>query len=472
MTCKKCANSYGFFINNYNECIFVGNNKYFSFDGGITFNFCNSIFPNCEECENNLYCTKCLENFYFLDNDQTKCLNDKNLSKYYTEDNGKTYIPCKQSIPFCDSCFNNKSKCVECEKNKGYFFIENDRTKCINNINFSKYYTEDNGISYYPCNKTVKYCDICNTKEKCDKCINNYFFIGNDRKNCYNDINYKKYYTIDNGISYFPCNTNISHCDECFNENFCHICDLSYILLIGNTTECFQESIYINNDEYFKLNKTHYQKCSLSIEHCNKCNLFNYCTKCENNYFFLNGDYTKCILEENILPKDEFFKFDENNYYSCNNEKGIKNCEKCVNNLKCQKCKEGFALVYNYFNLCIIKEELEIGYYPNEDKSIYYPCFEHCDECLNNIECKKCSENYILLNDKTLCENCEVKIEKIENSFDEDIVNVYDYLKMNKKALALHYINSDYNYSITFLKHGNVLRNYGKKIILNLILQP
>ena len=171
--CTKCINSYGFFIDNYSKCIFVGNNKYFSLDGGISFNFCNSTLPNCDECINNEYCTKCYQNFYFIKNDRSKCINDKNLSKYYTEDNGKSYFPCNEAIPHCDICNNNKSKCIQCESYNGYYFVGKDRTECRNDINISKYYTEDKGISFYPCNGVIDYCDICDRKDKCDKCINN-----------------------------------------------------------------------------------------------------------------------------------------------------------------------------------------------------------------------------------------------------------------------------------------------------------
>ena len=307
-TCTKCINSYGFFINNYTKCIFVGNNKYYSLDGDISFNFCNSTLQNCDECSNSEYCTKCYLNFYFLKNDRSKCINDKNLSKYYTEDNGESYFPCNEAIPYCDICFNNKSKCIQCESFNGYYFVEEDRTLCRNDINKSKYYTEDDGNSFYPCDKDIKYCDICDKRDKCDKCIDGYFFIGNDRQNCYNDIDYKKFYTKDNGLSFFPCNTSISNCDECFNENICHKCYSSFILLYESPTECFQEFLYINNDSYYQLNETHYRKCSSSIEHCIKCNSYNNCTKCENHFYFLNGINTECMHENKILPKEEFSK--------------------------------------------------------------------------------------------------------------------------------------------------------------------
>ena len=461
--CTKCIIEYGFFINDFSKCIFVANNKYFSLDEGITFNFCNSTLTNCDECINNETCIKCYENFYFIKNNRKECVNNKNLSKYYSEDNGKSYYPCNEAINYCDSCFNNKNICVECETFNGYYFVGNNRTICRNDIDLKKYYTEDNGMSYYPCNEAINNCDECDQKDICNKCINNYFFIENNRTKCFNEIDFKKYYTNDSGLSYFPCNTSIDKCDECFNENYCHKCYYSYILLFDSPLQCYEESLYLNNDKYYKYNETHYKRCSLSIEHCDKCKTYNNCIKCEINYYFLNDDHTNCILENNILPKDEFFKLNEDNYYSCSYKYGIANCQKCKNNVTCLKCKEEYALINNFFDKCVPISELEIGYYHNEDCTIYYPCLKHCDKCINNFECEQCSENYVLLNDNTICENCQIKIENIYDEFNENIINISDYLNLDKNSLALHYINNVYNYSITIFKDWECTEALWKK---------
>ena len=451
-TCTKCINKYGFLINDYSKCIFVANNKFFSLDGGITFNFCNSSLPNCDECLNNQYCTKCYENYYFIKNDRTRCYNDKDLSKYYTEDHGASYFPCNEAIDYCDICFNNKSYCSQCETYNGYYFIGNNRTICRNDANLSKYYTEDYGISYYPCNEAIPNCETCLQKDKCTKCIINYFFIGNDRKICYNKIDYKKYFTKDNGLSYFPCNSSIEHCDECFNQYYCMKCYSSYILLFESSNECYEEFLYLDNDNYFKLNETHYKKCSSSIVNCDKCTSFDNCIKCQNNYYFINDNHTLCIYENEILPKDEFFKLDEENYYSCSFQNAVANCLKCINESFCQKCKEGYALIYNISNKCFNKENLKIGYYHNLESTIYYPCLEHCSRCENGLECLECDENYLLLNEGTLCGNCELNIENNNVEFNENLIKIEDYLNFKKDDLVLHYINENYDYSITIFK--------------------
>ena len=451
-TCLRCNYSYGFFEQDFSKCIFVGNKKYYSLDGGITFYFCNHSLLNCDECPDKLNCSKCIDNYYFIKEDRSTCVNDKNLSKYYSEDDGVSFYPCNEEILHCDACFNNKSHCVQCERFNGYYFVGDNRTFCRNDINKTKYYTEDGGISYYPCNESVYFCDICDQREHCDLCINGYFFIGNKRNTCYNEIDFKKFYTNDSGISYYPCNTSMEHCDECFDENFCHKCYSSYILLFESPIECYEESAYINNENYFKLNDTHYKKCSSTIIHCDKCNSFDNCTKCESDYYFINENYSYCEFEDNILPKDEYFKFDQDNYFSCSYDKAVPNCQKCKNGTICERCKSDYAFIYSFYDKCVPKKDLQVGYYHNEEDTIYYPCLEHCDKCINSYECQICWNNYSLINDNTNCENCEIKIDYLDEEFNENIINIQNYINFNKNSLVLHYINDLYNYSITIFR--------------------
>jgi hypothetical protein len=56
------------------------------------------------------------------------------------------------------------------------------------------------------------------------------------------------------------------------------------------------------------------------------------------------------------------------------------------------------------------------------------------------------------LNDKTLCQNCENKIENIYEEFSDNVININEYINMNKKSLTLLYANNAYNYSIAIFK--------------------
>ena len=121
---------------------------------------CNNIIDACEQCTNRTHCNKCSNNFYFLENIKNKCY-ELDLSHYYKQD--EAYFPCNKSITNCDVCVN-KTICALCSKN--YYFLENDRTQCINNLNLKKYYSLDNGISYYSCSNNIQYCDECNNDKK------------------------------------------------------------------------------------------------------------------------------------------------------------------------------------------------------------------------------------------------------------------------------------------------------------------
>jgi hypothetical protein len=98
----------------------------------------------------------------------------------------------------------------------------------------SKYYTNDTGISYSLCNKTISNCEKCNLYNnylslRCDLCEENYYFLETKRDKCYNNFVLDEYYTEDNGISYYSCDEGfINYWNENIrpNENS-NICDIT-----------------------------------------------------------------------------------------------------------------------------------------------------------------------------------------------------------------------------------------------------
>ena len=64
-------------------------------------------------------------------------------------------------------------------------------------------------VSYKLCNGTIDHCDKCtysNNNLKCDLCAYNYYFIETNRDECFTGYDLYKYYSEDGGVSYFPCN--------------------------------------------------------------------------------------------------------------------------------------------------------------------------------------------------------------------------------------------------------------------------
>ena len=209
------------------------------------------------------------------------------------------------------------------------------------------------------------------------------------------------------------------------------------------------------DNSYFKLNESFYEKCSTSIPNCKYCNDINYCEECEYNYYFLDKNYSKCFLENELIPKDEYFKVDNKNYYSCSFANGaIENCKKCTNGSICIRCKDDYAFLSNNFKRCIDKKDLEKNYYHNEDGTIYFPCIEHCDICNNDLTCIKCSNNYINIYDNTQCELLEIEIINIENELEDNNEYISNYINSSKNKISkiIHYVNNIHNYTITIFQ--------------------
>ena len=72
------------------------------------------------------------------------------------------------------------SKCFD-----GYYFIGLRKDKCETGFNLNNYFTEDYGISYYPCNTSVTGCDECSSRYNCTICKNEYYLVGGRRDKCH-----------------------------------------------------------------------------------------------------------------------------------------------------------------------------------------------------------------------------------------------------------------------------------------------
>ena len=78
-------------------------------------------------------------------------------------------------------------------------------------------------------------------------------------------------------------------------------------------------------------NISNFIKCSDFIKNCDSCNS-QQCTKCINNYIFINDNFKECVLKDSI--ELEFYYTDDNiSYFSCMNNR-YQNHEKCKSLLK------------------------------------------------------------------------------------------------------------------------------------------
>ena len=137
--------------------------------------------------------------------------------------------------------------------------MENIRNKCFY-LNISHYYKEGDG--YYPCNRSISNCEICSNKFTCDLCTKGFYFLENDRTQCYTDFDLSKYYSLDNGVSYFLCRNTLQNCEECLNDKICTKCLPDYFFKDYDKSRCYLEDDLYNNKSYYKYNDTTYMKCS------------------------------------------------------------------------------------------------------------------------------------------------------------------------------------------------------------------
>mgnify|MGYP002623949311 FL=1 len=445
LNCNTCKKDYYFIKDNRKQC-YTGDDlsQYYSEDNGKSYYPCDTEFQNCEVCNNNKRnCSKCLSGYFFIGTRKEKCETVADLDKYFTEDNGVSYLPCNTDMIGCEKCLS-RNLCTLCESN--YYFISNDRSKCHYNIDLERFYKE--GDAYFPCNTSIPYCDKCNSKTICRQCNTNYYFFGYDRTTCNTGYNLNKYYTNDNGLSYFLCADRMPNCDECSNENFCNLCMPAYILKYEVSNQCFLESELSNNKSYYRFNATHFRLCSDNIRNCQFCSSRDSCDQCMGNYYFINNNRSVCVNIRNINV-DEYYKYDDYNYHLCSWL--IDNCQKC-NETSCNFCKNTYTLVNDNYQRCYDEADYQIGYYKNDIGNMYYPCLFNCEICTERDRCIECKSGYSLYGDGSSCGSCtaqdlivndELTKENIENLIKTYIRNYKEIYDM-----AVIYSNPNLNYTL------------------------
>ena len=503
--CSQCYNNFFFLEDNRTFCFSnMDLTNYYTKDNGISYISCNSTISHCKICKynnNELNCNFCEEKYYFINLNRKECFTGHDLSKFYTEDNGISYYPCNTSFSKCEICNNNKNKCEKCFDNyyfigekkekceiildkesyfteddiiyypcsnnmegcqkcssryyctlckKDYYLVGGNRDKCHYKINLESFYIEDG--FYFPCNHSFPKCDKCDKKEVCKKCEPNFYFIEDDRKVCTNSEDLRKYYTLDEGISYYLCKKAMKNCDECYNQNSCNLCLPSFFLKFEERNKCYLESELSNNKSYFRLNATHYKLCKDSISNCRYCSSGDDCDQCFINHYFINKNHSACVHIKEI-NEEEYYKYDENNYYLCSWL--INNCLNC-NETACNLCKENYTLVNDDYKNCYLKENYKIGYYVNEKGNMYYQCLDNCDVCTNGTKCLKCRKNYELFADGTFCGSCmsqellindDLTLKNIDN-----LIQTYIKNYRNTYDTAVLYTNPKLNYTLTIYR--------------------
>ena len=432
---------------------------------------CTLKIAHCKRFDTNYeFCEECDEGYYILNEDKSQCHNEVIGDEYFSEDNGKTFTKCENVIENCLKCENrencilcepkfkydqdnkecilkiahcktfdtNYELCEECEE--GYYLINENKLQCHDKhddpIDDEKYFTEDEGKTYTNCETAIENCvkcedrntcnlckdgykfeqenKECNPKipncktydenfEYCKECVEGYYILNENKLQCHNEhddpIDEEKYFTEDDGKIYISCEEAIENCVKCEDRNTC--------------TQCIETHKIGENDK----------KCEEKIPNCKNYDFnFENCEECEEPYYLINNDLTKC---QNAPINDSFFTEDNGKIFiSC--DAIIQNCLKCKERNKCLTCKKGYIFEEDNTKCILIND-------PNIE----------CNININNI------------NDK------DVNFLKQEN------INklVKDYITNNDNDLGKvdRYINDIYNYSITIFKYPECTENLLKE---------
>ena len=277
---------------------------------------CSNGVTNCDICESSTKCSKCLDDDnYKVVNDGTDCVALSSKTIYWDEAAGQ-YEYCSYKDSKCSKCQldnNNNFECLECESGYALFHDGTEPILCtdISDKTLAQYYTEDEGKNYYTCNNVIEHCETCESKQQCLTCQSPYDLVpvlNNDNKLCIN-LDEKKYYQDpDNNNYYFPCENSLQNCLTCDTKTKCNSCvNNNYVIEEHDICIPFSsvtDQLYFLDDSIDK-----YALCSSRITNCNKCTSNSYCVSCKENFEIIEDDHSNC---EDLSTKKYYKDTDTN----------------------------------------------------------------------------------------------------------------------------------------------------------------
>ena len=216
---------------------------------------------------------------------------------------------------------------MECNLCKDDYILVTSENQCYDkdDLDKNRSYLYINETHAKKCSEEIENCDYCDNKDKCIKCLDNYFLFNNETKMCYEkgQIPIENCYLSEDNTTYYSCNNtnynSISNCKKCSNNNSCSFCQDEYTFINGNKSICIAKS-EIEGKYIPDTNDTsNYIKCSTIINNCNLCNTTQ-CKLCNDEYIFVDDNFSECIAKDTI-NFDFYFTNDNITYYSCNNTK-------------------------------------------------------------------------------------------------------------------------------------------------------
>ena len=421
--CKQCITDYALKHSNNNiECVLkstlINNNEYYSDDSGINYYSCQLFndIENCLECTNKETCYKC-QNTYTLVNQNKECLLQEDIenNKYYYDNELDIYILCSSLISQCNKC-TDRNTCIEC---LGDAKLDEDN-KCISNSDIIAhlYYLDESINKYSSCSK-ISQCEKCLSGTECISCINDYYLLeGNDNIISCQNIDITKCYSIETSdkIYYIKCDRDITNCDTCSNYNTCTKCKDNFAFIEDDHTKCEDLS---TKKYYYETSLSKYKECSYKLPNCETCrkdseNNF-ICEQCKSNYVFKHDNNLECSLKSDLSNNKMFFSNDSGiNYYSCSNSlyNSVSFCKECYNSNTCSQCQLGYEIV-NSNTKCIKPSDVESKIiYLDPVTNLYTECsnlISLCYKCENEAFCTECGNEGALEENNTCINNSLVE---------------------------------------------------------------
>ncbi len=134
------------------HCIKDNNKKeYYSIynETGLIYYTCKKGVTHCKICESKEHCILCDKPFARIFNNYSYCFSEEEINEYgneYIKINDTEYYPCNYYIKNCKKC-KNKDTCILCDEN--YSFLNDDNTKCYSQNDLSNYCSDHNKVNYY-----------------------------------------------------------------------------------------------------------------------------------------------------------------------------------------------------------------------------------------------------------------------------------------------------------------------------------
>ena len=271
--CTKCKYNFAFKEDNRNICLNKDNfTNYYTKDNGISYHLCENEIDNCSKCyydknETKVNCYLCQTNFFLLI-DEEICLSKDLINKTYYYLNETHINKCSNSIENCDECEDDIT-CSKCEKD--FYIINDNNDSCINisTLPIDEYYINEEETRYYSCNNTnyqdVNNCKICSSKTNCTLCQDNFTFIDGNKSYCINKEELIDKYIQDplDISNYIRCENKYNNCDSC-NDTICLICKEDFAFINDNYSICLLKSS-LNMSEYFTNDNITYYSCKEEI---------------------------------------------------------------------------------------------------------------------------------------------------------------------------------------------------------------